>query len=238
MWQAWRAKFENRRTRPLPALGTLDEIGAALRPVLAASLARFQAGETGEGRVVEQVRRARLPGADADYCEAIRLFVAEEGRHARILGTAVRALGGRQVEKAWTEAAFRLGRRAVGVRTKLLVLWSAEIAAIGGYRTLSARLPVGPLRSALDQIACDEADHLAFHTDFFRGVATDPTARAGLAVALPAAVTAAGAILWWDHRALWSAIGVGPSDLHRALRGALLPTLAALDPAPAALATA
>jgi len=231
MWQAWREKFEGRRTRPLPAVAELPEIGDALRPILAASLARFQAGETGEGRVVQQVRKAQLPGVDADYCEAIRLFVAEEGRHARILGTAVRALGGRPVEAAWTETAFRFGRRAVGVRTKLLVLWAAEIAAIAGYRVLASRLPHGGLRAALGELSGDEADHLAFHTDFFRGLAADRVRRAALGAALTSAVVAAGAILWWDHRRLWAALGVRAADLHVALREALDPTLAALEPA-------
>lgn len=237
MWKAWRETFEGRRTRSLPAMVGLDAIPLALRPILASSLARFQAGETGEGRVVNQVRKSALPGIDEDYCEAVRLFVAEEGRHARILGTAIRALDGEPAEKAWTEKVFRFGRRAVGVRTKLLVLWSAEIAAIAGYRTLASRLPPCGLRNALDELSSDEADHLAFHTDFFRGLAGDPLARATLRAALTGAVIAAGLVLWWDHRALWAAIGVTGSDLTTALQDALVPTLASLEPgAPRALA--
>ncbi len=50
------------------------------------SLREFQAGESSEGR--QLMRRARDYGertGDADYVEAIRLFIAEEQRHARDL---------------------------------------------------------------------------------------------------------------------------------------------------------
>jgi hypothetical protein len=109
-------------TRPLPDLGTQVRIriGAPeLAASIARSLAKFQLGEAGEGRIAKEIDRARLPSIDADYRAALKLFVAEEGRHARLLGLAVRALGGSLLQKNWTEALFVRGRRLLGLRLKL-----------------------------------------------------------------------------------------------------------------------
>jgi hypothetical protein len=135
---------------------------------VAAALARFQLGETGEGRIAHEIDRAALATIDDDYRRALKLFVAEEGRHARILGDAVRALGGETLKKSTSHAAFTHGRRLVGIRTKLLALLAAEVVGIGFYQTMASRLGNGSLRAALSEIAGDEAAHLRFHAAFFR----------------------------------------------------------------------
>ncbi|HSP80218.1 MAG TPA: hypothetical protein VLQ93_16925, partial [Myxococcaceae bacterium] len=127
-WSRWRQHFEANRTRALPkGLEQVDTVPAGWRAPLAASLARFQLGEAGEGRIAQEIDRVRLPGVDADYRAALKLFVAEEGRHARILGHLVPALGGRLLARNWTERLFTHGRRLLGVRLKLTVLLVAEV---------------------------------------------------------------------------------------------------------------
>ncbi|MDH3408285.1 MAG: glycosyl transferase, partial [Gammaproteobacteria bacterium] len=87
-WSEWRQFFESRRKRPLPVP---DGASASkdLPRSFAESLAIFQLGESGGGTIIEQARASQLPGIDADYAEAMALFVREENRHADILALCV-----------------------------------------------------------------------------------------------------------------------------------------------------
>lgn len=167
MGSPWRTHFERNAARPLPTV-TADGVPAGWRAPLARSLAIFQVGEGGEGRVAREIDRVTLPGVDDDYRAALRLFVKEEGRHARILAGMVRALGGALRRSDWTERLFVRGRRLLGLRLKLLVLLAAEVIGLGFYGLLSDRLGACPIGQALRDIAADEAAHLEFHCEFFR----------------------------------------------------------------------
>jgi hypothetical protein len=167
---------------------------------LARSLARFQVGAAGEGRIVRQIARCRLAGLDADYRRALELFVAEEGRHARILAAAVRALGGELLATTWSERLFVFGRRLCGVRLKLLVLLAAEVIGIGLYGVLAAHLPRGGLRAALEQMCADEGAHLRFHQDFFRAQAPPGWRRALFRLTWGLVAPVAALVVLWDHR--------------------------------------
>lgn len=196
----WHTYFAARRDRARPPLDDLPEIPRALRACLAGSLARFQLGETGEGRIVADLRRrADAWGLSPEYLEALRLFIAEEGRHAAILGTAVRALGGRTLARTWSADAFAQVRRLAGPGLELLVLLAAEVAALSFYGTLVERLPSGQLRSALAEIAGDEAMHLRFHVGFLRSTLPSPTTRRAVATAWAGLGLAAGAVVVGDH---------------------------------------
>jgi hypothetical protein len=209
-WSSWREHFERNQTRPLPTLSAADV--AALTPSarawLAWSLARFQLGETGEGRIARRIYDVCLPGIDDDYRRALGLFIREEGRHARILGTLVHALGGRLITRTWTRHLFIGARRLGGVRGKLLVLHAAEVIGIGFYGALASGLAAGQLRAALEQIRDDETAHLRFHRDFFATQAPSGWRR-GLFVALWALVaTSSALVVLWDHRRTLRALSV------------------------------
>lgn len=169
MWTHWRSHFETHARRPLPAPPhDIERIPAAWRAPLCASLARFQLGEGGEGRVAREIDRVQLPGVDADYRASLKLFVKEEGRHARMLAGMVRALGGRLIHSDPSERLFVAGRRLLGVRLKILVLLAAEVVGLGFYALLARRLGDCSLADQLRQIGDDEGMHLEFHADFFR----------------------------------------------------------------------
>jgi hypothetical protein len=217
-WSVWREHFERHAARPLPPLRPcVDEVPAAWRGALARSLARFQVGEAGEGRIAHEIDGVRLPGVDAHYRAALKRFVAEEGRHARILGGLVQALGGRLLARTWTERLFVQGRRLLGVRAKLLVLLAAEVVGIGFYGALAARLPEGALRRALEELCADEAAHLRFHCDFFRLQARTRGARLLFAAAWWPLVLVASSVVLLDHRPALAVLGLAPRRLAHAL---------------------
>ena len=173
----WRRHFETQSTRPLPAIPT-ELRGLPFQRELVRSLAIFQLGETGEGRIATQIDHVQLPGVDDDYRVALKLFVKEEGRHARVLAAMVRALGGALIHETWTAAIFVRARRLAGIRLKLLVLLVAEVVSVVCYGLLAAKLPRSASRTALLQIAGDERNHLRFHADFFRRKSAIPPSAA------------------------------------------------------------
>lgn len=213
----WRSSFEASALRPLPAVSD-HGIPEAWRAPLASSLARFALGESGEGRIAREIWKVTLPGVDDDYRTALGLFVAEEGRHGRILLTAVRALGGEPLRHNWTEMLFRRGRRLLGTRLKLLVLLVAEVVSLACYGALIQALPNSPIRDALRQIREDETRHLAFHADLFRRWTQHPFAAAVFATLFATIATAAAVTVILDHRATWRLISRSPASMARDFR--------------------
>lgn len=235
-WTHWRQYFEQRRDRARPIIDDVSEIPPALRAPLAASLARFQLGETGEGRIVGDLRRrARAWDLDPDYLEALRLFIAEEGRHAAILGVAVRALGGRTLRRTWSADAFARVRRLAGPGAELLVLLAAEVAALSIYSAFVQQLPAGSLRDALDEIARDEAVHLRFHVAFLRDALPSPWRRHAVATAWSGLGLAAGTVLAADHGTTLRRLGTTRRAVLRTTATLVAETVATLtDRVPAA----
>ena len=220
-WLPWHRHFAARARRARPQIGAAPLLPEPRRRTLAASLAVFQLGEAGEGRIAHQIDRCGLACVDGDYRAALKLFVAEEARHAAILGDLVRSVGGRLLRKSWTEGLFRFGRRSMGVRLKLLVLLAAEVIGVSFYGLLAARLPEGPARAALDQICGDEEDHLAFHAAFFRAALPGRTGRAAFGLAWWTVGLAACAVVAADHRRTLRAFEVPVGMLVRTCLGAL-----------------
>ncbi|MCU0701810.1 MAG: hypothetical protein MUC96_35340 [Myxococcaceae bacterium] len=209
-WSRWRAHFDANAHRPLPPV-TPPVLDDARRLALARSLARFQLGESGEGRIAHDIDRATFEGIDDDYRAALKRFVAEEGRHARLLGEMVAALGGTLEARHWSQRLFTHARRLFGIRFKLLVLQAAEVVALAFYGALARALPASNLRWALEAICDDERQHLAFHRDFFRGQ--------------PAGVQGVLGVVWWplvtvavgltllDHREVLRVFSVSPRQV-------------------------
>ncbi len=204
-WNTWKAHFEANATRPLPDV-TPPQLHDEARQALGESLAKFQLGESGEGRVAHEIDRAHLPNIDGDYRAALKRFVAEEGRHARILGLMVNQVGAKTLSRQWGERLFTGVRRALGIRFKLLVLLAAEVIGISFYGLLGSRLPDSGLSRALGEICADEEAHLHFHCDFFKSQ---------------------GRSAWW-LKLLWWPLGIAASiavlaDHRRTLKALHIP---------------
>ena len=214
-WPHWKAHFETNAARAVPPVD-VPQLPAHQHAALTLSLARFQLGETGEGRIAHQIDSVSLPGIDDNYRAALKLFVAEEGRHARILGLMVKAFGGRLPAKGLSEGAFTFIRGLVGVRFKLLVLLAAEVVGIAFYGVLGRALPDCDTARALEQLRADEEAHLRFHCEFFA------TQRGSLVFALlrliwwPLGIAGSLAVMF-EHRRTLDAFGLGYRSTARAL---------------------
>jgi hypothetical protein len=231
-WAGWLRHFEGNVGRPLPAIAggepaLVGSIPAAIRPALARSLARFQVGEGGEGRVAREVWRVRLGSIDDAYRAALGLFVREEGRHARILGGMVRALGGELMKSSWSERLFVRGRRLAGLRLKVLCLLAAEVVGIGFYGAVGRRCG-GALGAALAEIEADEAAHLRFHVALFRAETRGWAARLVFVAAWLAISGLACGLVLVDHRATLRGLGAPLAGLGRLYVGLIGGTLAAV----------
>ena len=217
-WAHWRERFAARQDRPLPVLETDHDYRQLPRSV-ARSLAVFQLGESGGGTVVDQARDSQLPGVNADYAEAVRLFVAEEHRHADILGMCVRLTGGELLRQNWTARLFVRGRRLMGLRLKVLVLLAAEVVGIVFYRQIARRLPAGVLRRWLEELVDDERMHFDFHCAFLRSQVGGRLGQLVFVCAWRLLMVAAGVAVLSDHRRTLRDLYIDPREVWQAWSG-------------------
>jgi hypothetical protein len=216
-WTAWVEHFEQNAGRAQPQVEAPTGLSAAQWAALLRSLATFQLGEAGEGRIAHDIDHVHLPDVDDDFRTALKAFIREEGRHARVLGTMVKAMGGRLLDKQWTERAFVQVRRAFGVRFKLLVLLASEVIGIVFYGVMAEALRArggGSFAAALDELRADEEQHLRFQGAFFRSRAPGwlgPVLR----VAWWPVITGAVALLLFDQRRTFRVFGCEWSDVVR-----------------------
>jgi hypothetical protein len=154
--------------------GLLDipwELGAELsaeeRAAVGRSIAEFQRGESSEGRhLIRYATDYARDTGDVDYVAAIRLFIAEEQRHARDLA---RFLGINGVPLARTtpaDAAFRWLRNLCGtLEVSISVLILAEIIAQVYYKALQEATRSLILRRLCAQLRQDEDHHVQFQAE-------------------------------------------------------------------------
>lgn len=145
--------------------------GAELTPdervAISASLKAFQAGESSEGQHLYKYAKAYAERtADAPYVAAIRLFIAEEQRHARDLGRFLKLNEIPLVRTTFTDFVFRKLRHLfAGLEMSIGVLITAEIIAKVYYAALREATQSLILRRICDQILRDEVMHVQFQAE-------------------------------------------------------------------------
>ncbi|TGK37658.1 sugar transferase [Leptospira andrefontaineae] len=214
-WGNWAKHFRKNADRPYPIVQeqVIGFIPQKRLPV-AKSLAIFQLGEAGEGRIAKDIDHIHIYGVDPNYREALKLFVKEEGRHARILGDCVRALRGELIESNWTEKLFHFGRRLLGTRLKLMVLLVAEVIGICFYKKIAEKIPFGSVKNALLHIAEDEEKHLIFHCTFFKIRLKNPSTRFLFKIIWRFLSFVACVSVLMDHRKTFKALEVPMKDCY------------------------
>jgi hypothetical protein len=141
---------------------TADEIAD-----ISSSLREFQAGESSEGKHL--YRNAQLYAdrtGDRDYVSAIRLFIAEEQRHARDLGRFLKLNGIPLVQTTFTDRVFRRMRGITrSLEISIAVLITAEIIAKPYYAAIRNATNSTILRRICDQLLQDEVRHVEFQVE-------------------------------------------------------------------------
>ncbi|MGW3728213.1 ferritin-like domain-containing protein [Streptomyces sp. NPDC000851] len=158
----WTQRFEDERERRHARSDPDWGRGATLHPAVWASIQRFQVGEDGDG--ANLVGKADQAG-DADYAQAVRLFVAEEQNHARLLARLLAAGGIPPLTGHWSDTVFVRSRRLMGLRMELLVLMIAEVVALRYYRALRDGARDELTSDVAGRILSDEQRHVPFHCE-------------------------------------------------------------------------
>ncbi|UXY25686.1 ferritin-like domain-containing protein [Streptomyces sp. HUAS TT20] len=156
----WTRRFEEESERRR-AQGDPDWArGATLHHAVWAGIQRFQVGEDGDG--TNLIAKAEAAG-NPEYTGAVRLFVAEEQNHARLLAGLLAAGGMPTLAGHWSDKVFVRFRRLLGLRTELLVLMIAEVVALRYYRALRDGADDALASDVAGRILADEERHVPFH---------------------------------------------------------------------------
>jgi hypothetical protein len=132
--------------------------GARLHPDVARSVQKFQVGEAGDG-----ANLIAKGAGDDTYLAAVKLFVAEEQNHARMLARLLAAGRVPTLAGHWSDTVFVTLRRALGLRLELMVLLIAEVVALRYYRALRDGTDDALVTQVAARILADEERHVPFH---------------------------------------------------------------------------
>ncbi len=143
------------------------ELSAGERGALARSIAEFQRGESSEGRhLIHYAESYARERGDPDYACAIKLFVAEEQRHARDLARFLGINGLPLARRSFADAVFRRLRNLLGtLEVSIAILILAEIIAQVYYQALQRATESQILARLCEQILRDEASHVQFQAE-------------------------------------------------------------------------
>ncbi len=206
----------------------------AERRTIATSIAEFQLGESSEGAHLLRFGRLHaVETGDADYLAALRLFIAEEHRHAADLGRFMDLAGLPKARRTWVDSVFRALRRRSGLERSIVLLLTAEVVATVYYRGLRDATGSPLLRALCDQILDDEAKHVEFQTQRLailrRG--RPRVRRAASRVAQWVLTCGTCLVVWPRHRRVLRAGGLGLPAFAAALWRDTAIALRLADPA-------
>ncbi|MFW0786121.1 ferritin-like domain-containing protein [Gordonia sp. CPCC 206044] len=156
---SWSTEFVDRAARRAQTPDPHWSGGSRLDPAVVRSVQKFQVGESGDG--IHLIANAAAAD-DRDYEAAVRLFVAEEQNHARMLELLLRAAGAPTKRWHWSDSVFVRVRRLMGLRLELMVLTIAEVVALRYYRALAEGGQDPLLADVAERILDDERHHVPF----------------------------------------------------------------------------
>ena len=163
----WREYFEDNTKRPsaIPWERGAD-LDRQARVAVARSIQEFQRGESSEGKhLYHYAERYAYETGDHDYLYALRLFIAEEHRHARDLARFLQLNGIPLISHTLADSVFRRLRNLFrSLEVSIAVLVTAEIFAQVYYAALHRATASTVLRRLCERILEDEERHVQFQT--------------------------------------------------------------------------
>jgi 4-hydroxy-3-methylbut-2-enyl diphosphate reductase len=143
-----------------------QRLSASERAAVLRSIQIFQLGESGGGsRLLRAAEKYSRRHDDRPYVKALRLLVAEEQRHAELLGRFLSREGTAVITRQWTNGVFRRVRNLIGLELMLSVLLAAELMARVYYAALNRAMEDPVLRAICRRILHDERWHVRFQCD-------------------------------------------------------------------------
>ncbi|HEY7155060.1 MAG TPA: ferritin-like domain-containing protein [Gemmataceae bacterium] len=134
---------------------------------IARSLQAWQLGETSEGRHLRAAAACYAERVgDADYPEAIDLFIREEQRHGELLGRFLDLAGVGRLKSDWGDRLFRAARYCL----TNMEAWTTPVVMVETLAMIyynAIRLATGSrvLRTICTQILADEVPHVRFQCE-------------------------------------------------------------------------
>jgi hypothetical protein len=131
------------------------------------SLKAWQLGETSYGaHLLAAATKYAQQTEEADYPNAVRLFIKEEQKHGKNLGRYIDAIGEQRTNKDWGDTIFR----KIRYFNTSMELWTiaviiVESAAQIFYQALHDATECGLLKSICKDIMIDEAHHIKFQNE-------------------------------------------------------------------------
>ena len=137
------------------------------RAAITHSIQMFQLGEHSEGRhLMRYAKTWAARTGDTAHPEAIRLLIAEEQRHASVLGRFMEMNGIARLKRGSTDRIFWQARNLFGsLEISISVLVTAEIIAKIYYPALREATASSVLREICEQIHREEVAHVEFQTE-------------------------------------------------------------------------
>lgn len=137
------------------------------RAAIASSVQGFQAGESSEGRhLFRYAQEYANKSGDHQYVAVIKLFIAEEQRHASDLARFLQLNEIPVLKTTFPDRVFRRLRHMFGgLEISIGVLITAEIIAKVYYAALKDATNSRILRTLCDQILRDEVKHVEFQAE-------------------------------------------------------------------------
>jgi hypothetical protein len=197
-------------------------ITAAEKRRIVTSLKAWQLGETSDGThlLLAATRYADAVG-DAEYPDAVRLFIAEEQKHGRHLGRYLDLIGEPRLTRNWGDTLFRWVRyHNASMELWTLAVITVESAAQVFYRAMRDATGCALLREICTDILIDEVAHIVFQKERLYTIFQNktPSAKRLSCHAYSIFFDCVGLVVWVAHRRLFQAGGVPLVSYLRKMR--------------------
>jgi hypothetical protein len=163
----WKNHFEINLTRQRVDWSQKPAITIEEKEKILYSLKTWQLGETSDGRhLLSAAGKYARSVEDAEYVDAVRLFIREEQKHGSNLGKYIDLVGEKRAKKDWGDSLFR----KIRYFNTSMELWTitviiVESAAQVFYKSLHDATNCALLQSICNDILIDEAHHIKFQNE-------------------------------------------------------------------------